>query len=209
MLACWLIWTSHIYALPDELWQFTTTLPPLPRGNPTSNSMWSLFSACPSSLLLRGAHNQELPRYGPRCPAQRAPRGRTHCRSVPGCHVHAAPTGHSHNCQQPSAGPACRQRLKWPLPVPANTGHSHQLQLFLRKYKKFTHKLLIFLYVKVRGSPTHNLASLDLLKKNYTLRIYFVALHTMWNSLAGIEFGDVCVVKQGDTCIQLQRLGEE
>lgn len=78
---------------------------------------WFIFpsfsSACPSPLLRRGAHHQKLPRHSPRRPAQRAPRGWPHRRSVPGRHVHAAPSGHAHSHQQPSAGPACHHRLKY------------------------------------------------------------------------------------------------
>ncbi len=109
--------------------------------SPISMGFFSFLpSARPSSLLLWGAHDQELPRHGPRGPAQRAPRGRTHCRSVPGCHVHASTTGHSHSHQQPTAGSAHPQRLKWSLSVPANFRLSDQCSIF-----KKIQKLLILL----------------------------------------------------------------
>ncbi len=143
MLACWLMWTSHIYVSPDGFWQFTTMLFPLSSipplffqkflimlGHIYLNVVFLFPAARTSSLLLWGAHDQELPRHSPRRLAQRAPWGRTHRRSVPGCYVHASPTGHSHSRQQPSAGSAHPQRLKMPVCFPANSRLSDQLQHF-------------------------------------------------------------------------------
>lgn len=131
----------------------------------------SLFSpiACPSSLLLWGAHDQKLSRHSPRRAAQRAPRGRSHRRSVPGCHVHASPTGDSHSRQQPTAGSAHPQRLKLPLSVPANTNCSI---FFLRKIQKSTQKL-----ISVCERSWKSQTQLCLYSSNDNLRIYFQALH--------------------------------
>lgn len=100
ILACWLFLSRHVL-VPHQ-----TSVSP--------NIVFPLFSpsACSSSLLCWGAHHQKLPSHGPRRPAQRAARGWTHRRSVPGCHVHPSQTGHAHSHQQPPAGSAHPQCLK-------------------------------------------------------------------------------------------------
>lgn len=192
MLACWLIWTSHIYALPDELWQFTTTLPPGQSNielNVVSLFSLSLVSSSPGSTQ----SGITPPRSTVPCSAGSARPDALQisswvpCTRCPDRPLPQLPA----TLSSPSPPPASE------MASPSSCQHwtltpTYNYSIFWENTKKFTHKLLILLYVKVRGSPTHNLASLDLLKKNDTLRIYFVALHTMWNSFTGIEFGDVC-----------------
>lgn len=159
MLVCWSMWTSHIYVLTDEIWQLTSlfSFNFLCWDNLTSISLFLFFppfsplSARSSPVLRRWAHHQELPRHSSRRPAERAPRGRTHRRSVPGRHVHTSPTGHSYSRQQPSAGSAHPQHLR-------GTRRTNDA-----RKKKQTNKpyiLLTVLYMEDFGIPWNDFASL-------------------------------------------------
>lgn len=122
------------------------------------------LSARPPSLLLWGAHDQELPRHSSRRPAQRAPGGRAHRRSVPGCHVHASQTGHAHGRQQPSAaGSAHPQRLK--IASPSSCQLCGTVGPTTAVHEKSLSINCLFLYVEDLGSPWQHFASLPLLKK--------------------------------------------
>ena len=99
-----------------KMWLLPSTpAPPLKKKRQAHLNLFLLPSARPPSFLRWRAHHQKLPGYSSRRPAQRPPRGWTYRRSVPGCHVHTPQTSHTHCHQQPSAGSARRQRLKWPL----------------------------------------------------------------------------------------------
>lgn len=169
MLACWVMWTSHIYGLPDEFWHllphilplssfaYFLLLPPHVGTIQYQTQCGFLFSlsicpsppppssACASTLLLWRAHHQELPCHSPRRPAQRPPRGRTHRGPVPGCHVYTSQTGHSHSHQQPSADsahPKCLNCLSRFLDKP-----------FYETLHNFTPKPSAFLFVKDKTLP--------------------------------------------------------
>lgn len=180
MLACWLMWTSHIYALPDEFWQFTTTLFPLSSiryfllipyyvGTIHHRSQCGfslLFSPLPSLSLVSSSLGS-------------TPSGITPLQSTEPCSAGSARP----DALQISSWVPCTHFLEGPLPQPPATlsrlspppaseipsPSSCPLRTvrpttaFLRKYKRLL-KVLIFLYVKDLGSPRHNFASLPLLK---------------------------------------------
>lgn len=180
MSACWVMWTSHIYALPDEFWQFTTTLSSSLIiclfsfstsscwDYPTSISMWFFFSSQPvPRLFFSGEHtirNYPATVHGALLSGLREA-GRIADQFLGAMYTlprQATPTATS-NPQQPQPTPSVWNCL---------SGLSDQLQhfCFFEKIQNFTHKLLVFLFVKDLGCPRHTFA---FTQSNNTLRVYF------------------------------------